>query len=254
MAFMIGDPRTSALRRRTYTTFVWKEANLRICSERAEVITENVRTLRRILERYILLQPEFRTSFIPVKLLPDAPEIAVRMARAAESCGVGPMAAVAGAVAEMCVEAAMAAGASEAIVENGGDIFIRSADPVGIGLYAGDHPLSGRLAFHISPGMMPLSVCSSSSRFGHSLSFGDCDLATIVCSDGALADAAATLAGNSVKSARDVEPTLEKIMKIVGIRGVLIIKADKVGMAGDLPPLICCEDPDFSVKTFHTSE
>ena len=251
---MGGDRFTGAPRSREYTTFVWKEANLRICSSRADVITESVKKLRAILERYILLQPEFKTSLIPLPLLPEAPEIAVRMERAAEPCGVGPMAAVAGAVAEMCVEAAMAAGASEAIVENGGDIFIQSADVVDIGLYAGDHPLSGRLAFRISPEMMPLSVCSSSSRFGHSLSFGDCDLATIVCPDGALADAAATLAGNSVKSTRDVEPALEKIMKIEGIRGVLIIKADKVGMAGDLPPLIRCEDPGLSEKTFHTQK
>ncbi len=237
--------------RRSYTTFVWKEADLRICSPRTDVIIKRVKELRAELEAYIGRQPGFQSSLVPIELLPEAPEIAVRMERAAEPCGVGPMAAVAGAVAQMCVEAAIREGAAEAIVENGGDIFLQSPQPVDIGLYAGGHPLSGKLAFRVSAAMMPLSFCSSSSRFGHSLSFGDCDLATIVCPDGSLADAAATLAGNSVKKEEDVEPALRKIMAIPGIRGVLLIKGDKVGMAGDLPPLVRCEDPRFTMKTFH---
>lgn len=245
------NPKVSS-RPRLYKGFVWKEANLRICSERSDLIIDEVKRLRHVLEEYIERHAEFKTSLVPVQLLPDAPEIAIRMERAAEPCGVGPMAAVAGAVAQMCVEAAMTAGASEAIVENGGDIFINSPDTVFVGLYAGSHPLSGKLALRITRDLMPLSVCSSSSRFGHSLSFGDCDLATIVAADGALADAAATLAGNSVRTAQDVQPTLEKIAAIQGVRGVLIIKDDKVGVAGDLPPLIRCEDPGFSGKTFHT--
>jgi ApbE superfamily uncharacterized protein (UPF0280 family) len=147
------------------------------------------------------------------------------------------MAAVAGAVAEMCVEAALAAGAREAIVENGGDIFLAATEPVVVGLHAGEHPLSGRLALRIPAERLPLSVCSSSSRFGHSMSFGDCDLATIVARDGALADAAATMAANSVRREADVEPSLQKVMEIPGIQAVLLIKGDRVGVAGDLPEL-----------------
>ncbi len=237
---------------RAYTSFVWKEANLRISSERVDVVIHEVKRLRGLLEDYILRQPEFRSSLVPITLLADAPLIAVRMAQGADPCGVGPMAAVAGAVAEMAAEAALSAGAREAIVENGGDIFLSSPEEVLVGLYAGEHPLSGRLAFRLRPEAMPVSVCSSSSRFGHSLSFGDCDLATIVARDGALADAAATLAGNSVKSTGDVEPALAKIMAIPGIRGVLLVKEDRVGVAGDLPPLVRCEDPDVMAKARHT--
>jgi hypothetical protein len=95
---------------------------------------------------------------------------------------------------------------------------------------------------------MPLAICSSSSFMGHSLSFGACDLATAVAPDGALADAAATLACNLVKSARDVPGVLQRIASLSGICAVLIIKADKVGMAGDLPELIRHNDPAFSDK------
>ncbi len=236
---------------REYTNFIWKEANLRICSSRTDLIIEEVKRLRAVLDGYIEQQPEFKTALSPIPLLPNAPEIAVRMALAAEPCGVGPMAAVAGAVAQMAAEAAVAAGAREAIVENGGDIYLTCPETIFIGLFAGDHPLSGRLAFRVEPNRMPVSVCSSSSRFGHSMSFGDCDLATIIAADGALADAAATLAGNSVKSTADVESTLEKVGAIPGIQGVLLIKEDRIGVVGDIPPLVRCEDPRLQGKTFH---
>ena len=173
------------------------------------------------------------------------------MAEAARACGVGPMAAVAGAVAQAAAEAALAAGAGEAIVENGGDTWIASPREVTVGLYAGEHPISGRLALRIPPDRLPVSVCSSSGRFGHSLSFGRCDLATVVAGSGALADAAATLAANCVRTVDDVEPTLERVMAIPGIEGVLIVKDDRVGVAGNLPRLVQCADPDFALKTRH---
>jgi ApbE superfamily uncharacterized protein (UPF0280 family) len=236
---------------REYVTFTWKEASLRICSPGADLIIEEVKRLRAVLEDYIERQPEFGSSLSPVPLLRDAPEIAVRMALAAGPCGVGPMAAVAGAVAHMAAQAAIAAGAMEAIVENGGDVYLGCARTVHVGLFAGDNPLSGRLALRFDPDRMPVAVCSSSSRFGHSMSLGDCDLATVVAEDGALADAAATLAANSVKTAADVEPALEKVSGIPGIQGVLLIKDGRVGVAGDLPPLVRCEDPNLPGKTFH---
>jgi ApbE superfamily uncharacterized protein (UPF0280 family) len=238
---------------RRFTSFTWKEADLRICSLRTDVIIAEVKRLRAILEAYIERQFEFKTSLVPIRLLPDAPDIAVRMAEAAESCGVGPMAAVAGAVAEMAAYAAIGSGAEEAIVENGGDIYLISPYAASVGLFAGANPLSGRLAFHITSSEMPLSICSSSSTFGHSLSFGKCDLATVVAKSGALADAAATLTGNCVKSVADIEPTLSRVSSIPGITGVLIIKDDRIGFTGNLPRLVKCEDPGFEGKTFHTS-
>ena len=177
--------------------------------------------------------------------------IAVAMAEAARACGWDPWPPWRVRSRRRPAEAALAAGAGEAIVENGGDTWIASRAGITVGLYAGEHPLSGRLALRIEPDRLPLSVCSSSGRFGHSLSFGDCDLATVVARSGALADAAATLAANCVRTVDDVEPTLERVAAIPGILGVLIVKDDRVGVAGDLPPLVKCEDPDFVLKTRH---
>jgi ApbE superfamily uncharacterized protein (UPF0280 family) len=236
---------------RRWTLFQLKEADVRISSPKSDLVEAELRRLRSVLEEYIKRQPAFKAALVPVDLLAGAPPVAAAMAEAARACGVGPMAAVAGAVAQAAAEAALAAGAGEAIVENGGDTWIASPREVTVGLYAGEHPISGRLGLRIPPDRLPVSVCSSSGRFGHSLSFGDCDLATVVACSGALADAAATLAANCVRTVDDVEPTLERVMKIPGIEGVLIVKDDRVGVAGNLPRLVQCADPDFALKTRH---
>ena len=95
---------------------------------------------------------------------------------------------------------------------------------------------------------MPLGLCASSSRMGHSHSLGDCDLAVVAAPDTALADAAATAACNAVRAAADITPALDTIMGISGVAGVLIVKNDKVGMAGDLPELVPHQDPAWENK------
>ena len=160
------------------------------------------------------------------------------MARAAARVGVGPMAAVAGAMAQCAAEAGLAAGADEAIVDNGGDIYLRTIKPVVVGLYAGSAALGDKLAFSLQPDETPIAICSSSSKMGHSLSLGRCDLATVVAKDAALADAAATQAANLVETAADINAALNRIAAIEGVAGVLIVNDDQVGLAGSLPSLV----------------
>jgi ApbE superfamily uncharacterized protein (UPF0280 family) len=167
-------------RKRTYRTFVHREAALRICCDQFDAVTAEVVRQRQILGDYLRRQPEFQSSLEPIELLADAPPIARRMAQAARRAGVGPMAAVAGAVAQFAAEAGLAAGAHEAIVDNGGDIYLRAVEPVVVRLGTGTARLADRLAFLVAPGDTPLSICSSSGKMGHSLSLGRCDLATIV--------------------------------------------------------------------------
>jgi uncharacterized protein len=225
-------------RKRTYRTFTHHEAVLRICCDQFDVVVAQIVRQRRILEEYIAQQPEFKTTLVPIDLRPDAPEVARRMAWAARRAGVGPMAAVAGAMAQIAAEAALAAGAAEAIVDNGGDIYLKAVEPVLVALGTGTAQLADRLAFSVQPGETPVSICSSSGKMGHSMSFGLCDLATIVAKDAALADAAATQAGNLVKTVHDVDGALERIMQIEGVDGVLLVKDDRVGLAGHLPRLV----------------
>jgi ApbE superfamily uncharacterized protein (UPF0280 family) len=223
---------------RTYRPFTHKNAAFSIYCSCFEAVTAEIRAQRTVLERYLERHPLFGTSFEPVAALEGAPEVALRMARAAACVGVGPMAAVAGTMAQLAAEAGVAAGAPEAIVENGGDIFLTAREPVTVVLYTGQAKVAANLAFEIRPDQTPLAVCSSSGRMGHSTSLGRCDLATVVSRDASLADAAATLAANLVSSPGDIDTAIERVNGIRGVEGVLVATGDRVGLAGDLPRLV----------------
>ncbi|MCK4998276.1 MAG: UPF0280 family protein [Anaerohalosphaera sp.] len=224
--------------KRIYREFVYREAVFRICCEQFDAVTEEIVAQRKILEDYIACDPVFQSSLVPVDIGVDAPLSAVRMAEAAKLVGVGPMAGVAGTMAQLGAEAAVRAGAEEVIVENGGDIYLLTTEKVVIALYAGADGKGDGLGFSILPANTPLAICSSSGKMGHSMSLGQCDLATVVSKDAALADAAATLAANLVSKDDDIEPTLNRILDIEGIDGVLIVNNGRIGMAGQLPPLV----------------
>jgi ApbE superfamily uncharacterized protein (UPF0280 family) len=231
-----------------FLTFRHLEAKFRIRTTNFHACNETIVAQRALLDEYIAKHPDFKTAMAPVHLDRTAPDVVVRMQIAAAAVGVGPMAAVAGLFAELAAHAAVDSGAEEAIVENGGDIFIISPEEVTLGIFAGESPLSGKLALRIPPTMNPIAICSSSSTMGHSTSMGDCDLATVFADDGALADAAATQAANLVSKQEDIQPTLEKIGAIAGVRGLLIIKGDQIGIEGDLPQLIRCNDNGLASK------
>jgi ApbE superfamily uncharacterized protein (UPF0280 family) len=217
---------------------------LRICCTAFEQVTAEIVRQRALLETYLRRHPLFGTSYSPVEPLGDAPDVAVRMARAASAAGVGPMAAVAGTMAQLAAEAGLAAGAEEAIVDNGGDIYLATSASVSIGLHTGTARVGDRLAFVLQPHQTPVAVCSSSGTMGHSDSLGTCDLATIVAADAAVADAAATATANLVRQAGDVDAALQHAAAIEGIRGVLIVKDDRVGLAGNLPELTRNPSPE----------
>ena len=233
---------------RIYRRFAHKGANFRICCDRFAAATGEIVRQREILEDYTRRHPAFGESLGPVAVEADAPGVARRMAAAAGRVGVGPMAAVAGTMAQLAAEAAVAAGGDEAIVENGGDVFLICRRRVVVGLYAGDSPVGDRLALRVEPERTPLAICSSSGRMGHSLSLGDCDLATVVAADAALADAAATQAANLVKTPDDLDAALERIVAVDGVAGVLLVQADRVGLVGDLPPLAPNRDAELRLK------
>jgi len=150
------------------------------------------------------------------------------MIEAARACDVGPMAAVAGAVAQAVGEALLA-DSKQIIVENGGDIFLHTARPRTAAIYAGASPLSGTLGIRISRLNQPLGLCTSSGTVGPSLSFGKADAAIVLAESAALADAAATALGNRVKAAADIEPALEAVSRIAGIYGLAAIIGDHLG-------------------------
>jgi ApbE superfamily uncharacterized protein (UPF0280 family) len=224
--------------RRQFRRFTHLGAKFRVACSRYGLFTAEVVRQRDLLERYLRRHPAFGESLAPVPVLPGAPEVARRMAAAADTVGVGPMAAVAGAMAQRAAEAALAGGDCEVVVDNGGDLFMVLRQPLRVQLDTGDTSLGARLAFLVQPDETPLSICSSSGTMGHSLSLGRCDLATVVAADAALADAAATLAGNLVREEKDIQAALDRLIAIPGIHGAVLVKEGRVGLVGTLPRLV----------------
>lgn len=210
------------------------------------VAEEEVCLQRKNLQEYIRKHPEFVTSLGPCKPLPGAPEIVQDMADRASRVGVGPMAAVAGSIAEYAVKAMTNSGASHVIFDNGGDIAMFIGFPVIVGVYAGRAAIKN-LGFKFEPEGRIVGICTSSATVGHSLSLGRADAAIVVSPDVILADVAATALGNAVTSGAsgDIEKSLDYVMTD-GITGMMTIMGESIGLCGKLPAF-CFADVDFDL-------
>lgn len=194
---------------------------------------QSLHKARRVIEDYIQEHPEFATTLKPYAAGKEAPEIIRQMTEAAFVAEVGPMAGVAGAVAEF-VGRALLKYSPEVIVENGGDIFIKTNRVRKVGIFAGKSGYTGKLALELAPSQEALGICTSSGTVGPSLSFGHADAATAVCNSAFLADVWATRLGNMVKTKDDLEPTLKFVQQQPTIKGAVIIIGDKIGAWGEV--------------------
>jgi len=207
--------------------FILAEKNLSVQADKA------AKNCRGIIEIYIKQNPLFLTSLAPIPDDPFAPPIIASMIWAAQKTNVGPMAAVAGAVAEF-VGQELLKDCSQIIIENGGDIFLKSLKKRIIRIEAGNSTFTNKIALQIEAEQSPLGICTSSGTVGHSLSFGSADAVVVLSSDTALADAAATAIGNIIQTKNDINPALEKAKTIKGIKGVVLIKDDQAGFWGEI--------------------
>jgi ApbE superfamily uncharacterized protein (UPF0280 family) len=217
------------------TNIIVRETDLLICSDTdvAKVALDSVHRLRANIEAYIQSHPAFYESLVPVSFDEFAPDIIREMMRASGLAGVGPMAAVAGAIAEGVGKDILAT-ASDVIIENGGDIFLRMHKDMVVDIFSGKSPLNGKISIKVGKKEMPMGICTSSGTVGHSLSFGIADACCVKSRSTALADAAATAIGNLVRSKKGVIHALEEGIKIEGVLGILIIIDDQMGAIGDI--------------------
>jgi len=218
-----------------------KETDLHILASEAmsDLAYERVFTYRSQLENHIAAHPVFLTALTPLPSQPTAPPMVKAMLRAGRAAGVGPMAAVAGVMAEYVGRDLMAAGADQVVVENGGDIYLARNEESVIGIFSGTSPLSNRVGLKIPAELMPLGVCTSSGTVGHSLSLGEADSVTVLAGATALADAVATRLGNEVRPGRPLSHVLDMGRAIPGLIGVVIIRGEELGAWGtvELVPL-----------------
>ena len=197
-------------------------------------VREYVLRYRGYIEAYIAAVPDFLSAMTPVSLSGPAPPIVRDMAAAALAANVGPMAAVAGAVAEY-VGKDLLTDSGEVMVENGGDVFVKLDKPFTLAIDAGPSPFTNKIGLELDASAGPLGVCTSSATIGHSLSYGRADAVCVVSDSVPIADAAATAIGNQVASADDIDRAIAFGRQIEGISAIVVIAGDRIGVWGNAP-------------------
>ncbi|TRO49695.1 UPF0280 family protein [Candidatus Bathyarchaeota archaeon] len=213
-------------------------------SEAIQIAKNSIKHHRCYLKEYIRTHPKFFHSLEPI-FVNDEPLVAKLMAEASEKAKVGPMAAVAGVLADLTVKDMTSVGCKVAVVENGGEISAVSNTPIDVAVVAGDDPLSKRFGFRLN--YFPIGVATSSGRFSHAFSFGDAEAAVVFCKNAGLADAAATAVCNVVKgkhTKKAIQNGIDIALSINGVEGVIIIFRGLTGTAGKIPKIIKVDPVD----------
>lgn len=232
----------------TRERFQLKETIVTITSEKRYIpaAKDAVRSCRSDLENFIRKDPFFAITLDKYRSVhPNTPEIAGRMIEAANRFGIGPMSAVAGTIASMAVEAMVDAGATYAIVDNGGDIAMINDETVIVGIYAGESATGISIGLEIEPTDSIIGICTSSGRIGHSISFGNADAVTILSGDVSLADAAATAVGNAVNGEASIEEAFSIVSGVESITGCLIIIGEHIGVYGSVRIVEAPQRPEY---------
>lgn len=223
---------------------VVKQSNLLFVSNiiaAIEAATRSVLFNRALLEEYITENAAFIYALSPLKIKEDAPRIVGIASDAATAVGVGPFAAVPGALADLATEEMSCHGASVCVVENGGEVAAHSRTPLNIGVYAGAAQVSGRIGFRLESNDFPIGIATSSATVSHAMTFGEADAAIAVADTAALSDASATAICNAV-AGKDVEASvqagLEAAEEMSHLRGALVTRGEYVGSVGRLPSLL----------------
>jgi len=218
----------------------YREADLLLACEQASLLSTGLKGFieaRETVQTYVEKHPEFLYSLEPVKPDEEAPGVAAAAMEASVKAGVGPMAALPGALADTVLQAMLKHGAKTVIVENGGEVSMRISREALIGVYTG-RELNLGLILDGSRGA--IGVSTSSSSVSHALSLGNADAAVVVAENAALADAVSTRVGNSVKSGcrESLEEAVKLALSIRGVEGCVVYSGGMLGFGGCVKPVV----------------
>lgn len=218
---------------------IYKYSDLLISSDKdiSDKIEKPVKEIYKLLEFCIKKDPIFFKSLSPVRIKSYFPEIIKKMCEKSAIFNVGPMATVAGAVSEYLADN-LNKYCSQLIIENGGDVYIRSKKDVNVGVYLKNKYFEDKINLKIKKGNTPCGLCSSSGSFGHSLSLGKSDLVVVLAESTVSADGAATAVANNIISPDDISQTINHYKKVNEVEGILIVKDSKIGLWGNLELII----------------
>lgn len=219
-----------------------EETAATIAAERqfVEFAVDAIKAARLDIERQIRRDDFFMTTLEPYEPESGGSRVIGRMCEASKAAGVGPMAAVAGAIAQEALEAMVSQGCSHGWVDNGGDIALVLESPVTVEIFS-DPGSRNAVGLELEPTSGTVGVCTSSGRLGHSISFGDADAAVAIAKNAYLADALATAIGNIVKDSPSMERCFDGFKHLGDFTGGLVLRDGDVAMYGKLPRIVTIE-------------
>ena len=213
----------------------YKYSGLYIICDRdiSSELEKPVLSFYRDIETVIAGETDFEKSLAPLKAGKDLPRTLKEMCGAGEVFEVGPMASVAGALCDYLAKN-LAGICSFLMIENGGDVYIKSSGQVEVGIFTKNVYFKDKLTLLIEAGQTPCGICSSSGSFGHSLSLGKSDLVTVMSGTATIADAAATSIANTINNEEDIDKAIARFSQYSEIDGLIIIKNKRIGLWGKL--------------------
>ena len=216
-----------------------EETAATIAAEKRHVAAaiEAIKDARMNIERVIRKDRFFLTTLEPCDPPEGCAPIIKRMCEASNKAGVGPMAAVAGAIAQVAMEAMASDGCKHGWVDNGGDVALLLNEPITMEIFC-EPGSDTAAAFELEATDGIVGICSSSGRLGHSISFGNADVALAVCEDAILADALATAIGNRVNDGGSLGSCFDPFKGIAGFDGGLAMVDGRTAIFGRVPRLI----------------
>jgi hypothetical protein len=221
-----------------------EQSSLLLISNFLEAINEGIKAAlihRLLLDSYVHHDPAYVLALDPVQVDESAPRIARLAAESTAIAGVGPLAAIPGALADVIVESMLASGGSTCLVENGGEISAVSKRSLNVAIYSGNSPLSGKVGFHLVEEDFPIGIATSSGTVSHALNFGVADSATVIADTACFADACAKAVCNAVKG-DDIEASVQSGLEVAenlqGVRCALVIRQEFAGIVGKPPKIL----------------
>ena len=196
-----------------------------------------IKAARAEIERKIRRDDFFLTTLEPYSPGDDDGRVIHRMCEASNMAGVGPMATVAGTIAQEAMEAMASEGCTHGWVDNGGDIALLLESAGTVEIFSEPDSRSA-CALELEPTDTIIGICTSSGRLGHSISLGNSDAAVAIADNAILADALATAIGNRVAGADSLKTCFDPFKEIKGFIAGLAMIDGSVSIHGRLPRLV----------------
>ncbi len=160
----------------------------------------------------------------------------------------GPMASVAGSISQICIEYLGKLNTKYSIIENGGDICLKTDKKSIISVYAGENSYYNNLAFEIDKKRDGYGICTSSGTFGHSKSFGVSDATIVFSTEASIADGLATRFAN-MANGKDNEEIINNVLDASDdykqyYDAMIVIKDDLIAKNGHIPKLLSINNND----------